>query len=80
MAFHRNYVSSDVIDQVKTILQHRVKAATSRSPQLSSFQLHRAGRHVARIETVSTTLEPVFFVRVAPDATLLLRGRTGKDF
>ena len=67
---HLNSVSSGKIDQVKNFLQHRVKAATGRRPQLPSFQLHQAGRHVAFAEpiTVLWTLEPVVFVRVAPDA------------
>ena len=51
--------SSDSIDHVKKILH----------PQLPCFQLHQSGRHISFTEPITTlrTVEPVQFIRVAPD-------------
>ena len=52
--------SSDTVDHVNKILQYRVKARTGRRPQLPSFELQQAGRHVGFIEPITAfqTLEP----------------------
>ena len=48
--FHLNCHSSDTVDHVNQISQCRDKDRTGRGPQLPSFELHQAGRHVGFTE------------------------------